>query len=123
LFEVVLAQCQDLHEALKREDGDEDLIDDEENVLEVVCLLVMLDSHRHHVEQYDNHYKYVELLVGDHIEHQPLNYELQYAKHCIALGFSFTFRLLFKKFFYRTTSFGKIKIHSTPSSMSRIYSG
>lgn len=72
-----MSQCDDLHRALEREDGDEDLIDDEEHVLELLRLLVVLDRHRHHVEQDHDHDEDVELLVGHQLEHHSLRDELQ----------------------------------------------
>jgi len=58
-----MAQRDDLHGALEREDGDEDLVDDEEHVLELLRLVVVLDRHRHHIQQDHDHDENVELLI------------------------------------------------------------
>ena len=64
---LVLAKRSCLRHCLEGvvcKDGDEDLVDNEENVLELLRLLVVLDRHRHHVEQDHNHDEDVELLIG-----------------------------------------------------------
>ena len=71
-----MAQRDDLHGALEREDRDEDLVDDEQNVLELLRLVVVFDRHRHHVQQDHDHDEYVKRLLGDQLEQPPLRFEL-----------------------------------------------
>ena len=71
-----MPERNDLHGTLEREDGDEDLVDDEQHVLQSLRLLVVLDRHRHHVEQDDNHDEDVELLIGHQLEQHSLRHEL-----------------------------------------------
>ena len=77
LLEVVPAQTQQLHDALAREDGDEDGVDEVEDYRQLLVLAVVLHRHRDHVEEDDDHNNDVELLVRRHLEEQQLAPELQ----------------------------------------------
>jgi len=64
VLEVVVSEPDELQETLGREDGHEDHVDDVQNPLKVVGRLVVLDRHRKHVQQDDDHYEDVEFLIG-----------------------------------------------------------
>jgi len=77
VLEVVVTQADQLDEALGGEDGDEDDVDDLQDELEVLGRLVVLDRHREHVEQDDDHDEDVELLVGGQFEHGQRTLQLR----------------------------------------------
>ena len=76
LFEVVQPQREQLHGALRREDGDEKLVYVVEGVRQRLLLAVVLDSHRHHIQYDDDHDASVEALVHHHFEEEQLQLQL-----------------------------------------------
>ena len=64
VLEVVVSEPDELEETLGREYGHEDDVDDVKYPLKVVGRLVVLDRHRKHVQQDDDHYEDVEFLIG-----------------------------------------------------------
>ena len=61
----MLAQCKDLEDALGGEDADEAHVEVLEGEHPHVVLPVMVEGHRQHVEEDEDHDDHVELLVGD----------------------------------------------------------
>jgi len=76
LFEVVESQAEQLHDALEREDGDEELVDEVEDDGQLLRFVVMFHRHRRHVEQDDDHDHDVEVLVRRQLEEELLALEL-----------------------------------------------
>jgi len=71
-----LSEADQLHKALDSEDNNEDSVDTGQIELKLRRLTIVLHGHRYHIEQDDDHYKYIKLLVSDHREEKLLNFEL-----------------------------------------------
>ncbi len=71
LVEVVVAQSDELDDALGGEDDDEGQVDVVEDVLDARRLFVRLHHHRHHVEYDQQHYQDVEGLLGHKSKKNP----------------------------------------------------
>ncbi len=71
--EVVVAQGDELDDALGGEDDDEGQVDVVEDVLDARRLFVRLHHHRHHVEYDQQHYQDVEGLLGHQVEEESLD--------------------------------------------------
>ena len=77
MFEVVPPQTDQLHDALKREDDDEDRIDEAQPGFELIRLAVMFERHGDHVQHDDGHDGNVKLLVRRELEEEQLALELK----------------------------------------------
>ena len=78
-----MTQSEELHDAFASEDEYEDRVDPLECGVELLRLVVMLDGHRHHVEQDDDHDEYVELLARRHLEEQQLQLDLKHDNYVV----------------------------------------
>ena len=73
----MVAQGEDLHEALAAEYHYEYHVEVVQHIAERLRLLVMIESHCEHVEPDEQHYEHIELLVRHVLEHYGLGSPLQ----------------------------------------------
>ena len=76
MFEIVLPEAEQLHDAFERENEDEALVDPPEHIPELLGLVEVLDGHGHHVEEYEDHDEDVKLLARCYVEQDQLTFHL-----------------------------------------------
>lgn len=73
----MIAQGDDLENALPGEEYDEDKVDKKQNIFHLFTLVICLHHHGHHVQADHHHNEDVKELLGDQVEHQTLEAVLQ----------------------------------------------
>lgn len=73
----MIAQGDDLENALPGEEYDEAEVDKEQNNFHLKTLVICLHHHGHHVQADHHHNEDVKELLGDQVEHQTLEAVLQ----------------------------------------------
>lgn len=76
LAKIMEAERDEFHDTLEREDDNKDIVNVVENVFECLRHVIMIQSHRAHIQQNYDHNSYVELLTCCQVEEEQLTLEL-----------------------------------------------
>src|SRR6218665_1620290 len=76
LLEIVMTQSNQLHYALKRKYANEDLVYPIQGSIQLFRLVEMFNSHRHHIQQNDDHDYNVKLLACRDLKEEKLDLDL-----------------------------------------------